>query len=194
MDDELPGYFDDDQPVPGAAPAGAPPVVSTLLVAPPPAPPAPRPASTLIPLAVAAHPPTATTVVVQVVPVRPDIAARVVSAWTSPLRAGRDRLTVRGTTSGGACACASHVRVDVRGRARPPLAIEVGCAPWSSGRAELHVVPARAVRGDRRRYYRAAHALLDALVRELRCADRPVPSGGHVAARPAVGARPRSGR
>jgi hypothetical protein len=48
------------------------------------------------------------------------------------------------------------------------LTIELGCGPWSSTRSELHVVPARPVRGDRRRYYRAAHAVLDRVARELR--------------------------
>jgi hypothetical protein len=159
--DDLPAYFDVDTDEP------PPPVTRSLVqadVA------APRPAptvATLVPVGVAVQPPTPSTVVVQVVPVAPDVASAHVRAWSASLRAGRDALTVRGTTAPRPC-CASHVRVDVRRRGRPPLAIELGCGPWSSTRAELHVVPARAVRGDRRRYYRAAHAVLDRLVRELR--------------------------
>lgn len=160
--DDLPSYLELDADGP------APPAMRTLAPAhvPRPRPSAP-PVGTLVPVGVAVHPPTPSTVVVQVVPVAPDVASAHVHAWAASLRAGRDALTVRGTTASRPC-CASHVRVDVRRRGRPPLTIELGCGPWSSTRAELHVVPARQVRGDRRRYYRAAHAVLDRLVRELR--------------------------
>ena len=160
--DDLPSYFELDAGEP--APPAMRPLTQADTAAPRPI--APR-VATLVPVDVAVHPPTPSTVVVQVVPVAPDVAAAHVHAWSASLRAGRDALTVRGTTPSRPC-CASHVRLDVRRRGRPPLTIELGCGPWSSTRSELHVVPARAVRGDRRRYYRAAHAVLDRLARELR--------------------------
>lgn len=171
MDDDLPGYFDEPDPEPEPR-AG----VAVLV------PPRPRvrPWATeeLVPLGAATQPATPSAVVVQVVPIRPDDAARRLAAWATstatrrrPWFAGRDRLVVRpGRTyapAAGRTCCAWHVRVDVRSPARPAMTIEVGCAPWSTTRAELHVVPVRTVR-DRRRYYRAAHAVLDRLVRELR--------------------------
>jgi hypothetical protein len=158
--DELPGYFDLDTDGP---PRPAPRSLMQADVR------APRPitaAATLVPLDAAVHPPTPSTVVVQVVPVAPDVASAHVRAWSASLRAGRDALAVRDTTGPRPC-CASHVRVDVHRRGRRAMTIELGCGPWSSTRSELHVVPARAVRGDRRRYYRAAHAVLDRLAREL---------------------------
>jgi hypothetical protein len=159
--DDLPSYFDLETDAP-------PPAVRSLAHADAPtAPPVVPAMATLVPLDVAVNPPTPSAVVVQVVPVAPDVASAHVRAWSAVLRAGRDALTVRGTTPPRPC-CASHVRVEVRRRGRPPLTIEVGCGPWSSARAELHVVPARHVRGDRRRYYRAAHAVLDRLARDLR--------------------------
>jgi hypothetical protein len=161
-DDDLPSYFDEPSPPPAPNEGAA-----TLLLARADAP-AVRPAeAALVPVGVAVQPPTPTTVVVQVVPVAPDVASAHVRRWAASLRAGRDVLVVRGTTGVRPC-CPTHVRVDVRRRARPSLTIELGCGPWSSTRSELHVVPARPVRGDRRRYYRAAHAVLDRLARELR--------------------------
>lgn len=159
MDEDLPGYFDvEDPPVRQPRTPPAPP-------APVPPPPLPRPKGSLIPVGVATQPPTATTVVVQVVPTPPDVAARRLEAWARtasarPWRVGHDRLDVALPSDG-------HVRVVVRRRARPPLAIDVACGPWSTTRAEFHVVPARPVH-DRSRYFRAAHAVLDRLVRELR--------------------------
>lgn len=166
-DGDLPSYFDDAPPPPPpmTATTGTP----TLLLARVDIPRAIAPAATatLVPVDAAVHPPTPTTVVVQVVPVAHDVASAHVLGWSTAIRAGRDALAVRGTTGERPC-CASHVRIEVRRRGRPPLTIELGCGPWSSTRSELHVVPARPVRGDRRRYYRAAHAVLDRLVRELR--------------------------
>jgi hypothetical protein len=159
--DELPGYFDLDTDDP------AQPAARSLVHADVPAPRPTTAAATLVPIDAAVHPPTPSTVVVQVVPVAPDVASAHVRTWRASLRAGRDALAVRGTTGSRPC-CASHVRVDVRRLGRRSLTIELGCGPWSSTRSELHVVPARPVRGDRRRYYRAAHAVLDRVARELR--------------------------
>lgn len=159
--EDLPGYFDlatDDGPQHATRSLMH---ADVPLVRPTPA------AATLVPLDAAAHPPTPSTVVVQVVPVAPDVASARVRAWSASLRTRDDVLTVRDTTGPRPC-CASHVRVDVHRRGRRSLTIELGCGPWSSTRSELHVVPARPVRGDRRRYYRAAHAVLDRLARELR--------------------------
>jgi hypothetical protein len=167
VDDDLPGYFDEPDPGPETERAGA------LL-----APPRPRtPTHGLIPVGVATQPPTASTVVVQVVPLWPDVASARLGAWAvtaagrrRPWFVGRDRLLVRSERvrpAGARSCCPWHIRVDVRGYGRPGLPIDVGCAAWSSTRAELHVAPVRAVR-DRRRYYRAAHAVLDRLVRDLR--------------------------
>lgn len=159
--DDLPSYLelDADEPAPPTRPLTQADVSAARPIG--------TPVATLVPVDAAVQPATPSTVVVQVVPVASDIAFAHVHAWSASLRAGRDALTVRGTTASRPC-CASHVRVDVRRRGRPPMTIELGCGPWSSTRAELHVVPARRVRGDRRRYYRAAHAVLDRLVRELR--------------------------